>query len=140
MKTYFSLTILITVFISCYSFEFHPVSEYPNLKKNNIHDVSVTTIRPKEGFITLGTLIVHDFSGNILDPAFQSAIKREAKKRGAEGAWISKIKLKKTVRLQGSAPMQSNYMQNNYYNQSQIQGTIGIVEVVLYNWQTLSTE
>ena len=124
------------IFAGCYTFEFHPVDEYPNLRmdKNKIKSVTVTTVRPNAAFTTLGTLIIHDFSGNILEPSFQSAIKREARKRGAQGAWISKIKLKKTVRFQSTAPSNTrSYMQNNYYGSSQIQGTIGIVEVVLFN-------
>ena len=130
------LYFLVSLFIlNCYTFEFHPTDEYPNLKKSNVKKVTLLTVRPIENFSTLGTLIIHDFSGNIQEPSFQAAIKREAKKRGAEGAWIAKIQLKKTVRLQGGASSGSrNYMQNNYYSTGQIEGMMGIVEVILFNY------
>ena len=130
--TYAVLTLFL---LNCYTFEFLPSPEYPNLRKNNPKNVILTTVRPREEFSILGTLVVHDFSGNILEPSFQSAIKREAKKRGAEGAWISKITLNKAIQFQGRSMSNSrSYMQNNYYNTGEIRGTIGIVEVVLFNF------
>jgi len=130
-----SAFLLLIFFMSCYTYEFKPVEEYPNLKKSDIKEVVITMLRPKKPINELGQLTLRDFSGDIHDPAFQKSIRRQAKKRGAEGAWISKIQTKETVRLQSRTDYnRRNYMQNNYYGTSQVKGEMNIVEIILFNY------
>lgn len=134
------LAILLPVFFivsACYTAEFQPSADYYNRRKSSVNDVTIVHIKPDTRIHILGTLIVRDFSGAIEDENFRQFIKREAKKRGASGAWIRSIRItEETVLKASDGPSRPGHSGMNRGSPSQernIQGSIATVRVILYN-------
>jgi len=135
MKQFLWILTILFVGTSCYSYEFIPAPNYPNYRKSTVETVEITFHRPEREFVALGTLTIRDFAGNVRDSGFLRSIKREAAKRGAEGAWIQKQAIKETILLQAvpTNPVQS-YGERHYQKGGNLQGKLKIITVKLFNY------
>ena len=135
MKTNFQLfQLLIFAFLlvsSCYSVEFFPEHDYPNLKLKKIKNVEIKYRRPIKSYQKLGILIVRDFTGDIADRNFLRMISSEAKKRGAQGAWIISRIIRHQTRFQAET---MDRRRRHRMQTGNVKGRIGIVKIILYNY------
>ncbi len=119
---------------ACYTAEFRPVPDYPVLREAKTESVEIVWSHPGQSAVILGSLIIRDFSGDLDDPAFLSYIKREARKRGASGAYISE---KRMERVDSFLSDTTGRRQTGYKNPARSQDLIlktdiGIVTVLLF--------
>jgi len=126
------LLILCLSGFNCYSFEFRPENEYWNLKRDDITEVEVRTTAPTRPYSKLGVLIARDMSGGTDDPVFISSIKDEARKRGAQGAYILDRVIRSQEVLRSNA---SNQSRTQTMPTGQMNADIGIVTIILYNYK-----
>ena len=134
MKTHFIPKALFIVLIfglwACYSVEFFPEPDYPNLRRAHIEKVEITSFRPPKPFHKLGTLVFRDFTGDIRDESFIRKIESEAEKRGAEGAWIAYRALRRHTAYQTAA---RDRHRGQTMPTGSMGGSVGIVKVILFN-------
>jgi hypothetical protein len=135
---YFLFPIL---FASCYTVEFKPVPDYPVLREVNTDEVVITYSYPGTDMEPLGTLLIRDFSGDLNDPQFLSYIKREARKRGAPGAWIQERRLSKvdSFHADHSGGRQNSIERNESRGGTILKTDLGIVSVLLFTYKKKDT-
>jgi hypothetical protein len=136
LKINFFLFFLAILFIGeCYTYEFVREPDYPNYRKSNVENVVITYAMPSRDFVRLGTLIIRDFTGEIDDRSFINTVKKRSKELGAEGAWIRRKSLRDSVTYR-SVPNNDTrpYVEQKYYQQGEISSQLGIVEIVLFNF------
>ncbi|MBI3394558.1 MAG: hypothetical protein HY042_01865 [Spirochaetia bacterium] len=109
------------------------------MRKPAIDDVVVLSKRPSHPVKVLGTLIVRDFSGEIDDPGFVSLLRREARKRGAEGVWITERRLHKQSIGTYSNSASTDRRQSPSYQPAltgAIETELGVVTVTLFVFES----
>lgn len=132
-----SVLIVFSLFLSCYSVEFFPSDEYPNLRRTDTENVEILDFHPRYPYDILGTLVVRDFTGNIEDPNFRLLLEREARERGAEGIWIERKSLNRETLLRS----QSTSSRHPYGGgrggtpAGELTGKIGTVRAILFNYK-----
>lgn len=129
LKVFFPLLLFLTV--SCYSVEFFPEPDYPNLRKNDVEGVLITRTRPERPIQILGKLVFRGFAGDLRDAGFLRKVRQEAAERGAEGAWITS----RSIRRQSAFETTSvNPRMKTRQPTGRIQSRVSIVKIILFNY------
>ncbi len=132
---YNTLFLILLLFLSsCYTVEFKPASDYPNLHRNvNSDEVKILYGRPEGNLDFLGTMIIRDFSGNIKDRAFKRWIRSEAASRGGSLLWVrsSAIHRERSIQI-NDGPIRPGARPHTP-SPNDIRMNIGTVHALLYN-------
>ena len=137
MKTHFKpkaffLPGLLLLLAGCYSAEFFPAPDYPNLRRSDINTVEIRTARPERAFQKLGTLVFKDFSGDSRSESFRDRLRREARERGAQGVWIAGRSLHHTGGFQTETRERRSGRRGPT---GSIKGRVGILRIILFNYE-----
>lgn len=127
--SHITVAIFITLFLgSCYSAEFYPEENYPNLRREDVDDVEIRTRPPVRSYDRLGTLIIRDPAADIQDENFRRYLRGEARRRGAAGAWVTARGFTTNTLITGSPTDTQDVETGNITLES------GVVTVILYNY------
>ena len=116
----------------CYTVEFFPEPDYPNFRLADVDEVDITYTRPEKSYQFLGKLIYRDFSGDIKDINFLSSVKREAAKRGAQGAWIKRRRIHRQTAFQAQTV---DRRQGRRSPTGDLRNNVGLVDIILFNYK-----
>ena len=119
---------------SCFSMEFQPDSEYPNLRRNGVDAVEIRRSAPERPYSRLGLLVVRDYTGDLRSDNFSTRIRREARKRGAEGAWILTTQLSEQTTFEGSTVATGRGAAHDRHPSGSLRTKVGLVRILLFNY------
>ncbi len=129
-QSHITVAIFITLFLGgCYSAEFYPEDDYPNLRRADVEEVEIRVRPPSRPYERLGTLIVRDPSADLQNENFRRYLRGEARRRGAEGAWVTARDFTTNTLITGS-PTDAN----QYVETGNLTLESGVVTVILYNY------
>lgn len=123
-------TIIFTLLSACYSVEFYPTADYPNLRRADVDEVEIRTSAPRDPYEKLGQLVVKDPAADLENRNFRRFLKNEARDRGAEGVWIVRRSRYNNQVITGS-PTDRNYT----IETGQVDVETGVLTVILYNYK-----
>lgn len=118
--------------LHCYSAEFFPVAEYPNLRGEFDAEPELRYTPPRRNHRELGSLLVRNYSGELRDETFQAFLKREIKKRGAQGGWINRRRYYNQVHYETGTV--NRQRPGAVSPTGEISGRVGTITVILYNY------
>ncbi|MEQ9365505.1 MAG: hypothetical protein RIF32_14765 [Leptospirales bacterium] len=128
----FSATAIIFALLpACYSVEFYPVAEYPNLRRDDIDEVEIRTSAPRKPYRRLGHLVVKDAAADLESRNFRRFLKSQAREHGAEGAWLVRRGRYNNAVVTGS-PTDARYSQSIETGQLDLE--TGVLTLVLFNY------
>lgn len=120
--------------VGCYSVEFYPDADYPNLRRDDVDEVEIRTGAPRRPYARLGNLLIKDAAADLSDPNFRRFLKSQARDRGAGGVWILSRGRYSNAVITGS-PGDSRYGGGGGGIQTgQIDLDRGVLTVTLFNY------
>ena len=119
---------------ACYSVEFKPDSDYPNLRRPGVGRVEIRRSPPERPYGRLGVLVVRDYSGDLNSENFQTRIRREARSRGASGAWILGVQVTEQTAFEGSTVPTGRGAARDRHPTGSLRSRVGVVRVLLFNY------
>lgn len=137
MKVHFpfktaAATIIFALLSGCYSVEFYPSNDYPNLRRDDIDEVEIRTSAPRLPYERLGHLVIKDAAADLENRNFRRFLKNQAREHGAQGLWIIRRSRFNNAVITGS-PTDSRNSQSIQTGQLDLE--TGVITLVLFNYQ-----
>lgn len=118
---------------ACYSVEFFPDDDYPNLRRENTEDVRIVRSSPNPPYHRLGVLVIRDYTGDLANPNFLARVRREARRRGASGAWIQRSRIYEQTTFNANTRTRRQGSAGVPQGSGSLRGQIGVVRIILFN-------
>ncbi|MBX7057315.1 MAG: hypothetical protein K1X75_04570 [Leptospirales bacterium] len=115
---------------ACYSVEFFPSPDYPNLRRSDVGEVEIRRSRPERSFQSLGRLVVRDASADLQDPSFVAFLQSEARSRGAAGIWVQSTALDRSQSMRTGTRQRDGHLEET----GQLELARNQLNILLYNY------